>query len=62
VKLELLRLSDGTGLVICVCAERSRKQIAIPLSQDLSARIDVMLKEDGIGNSLLLPSMEKMTQ
>ncbi len=59
MKLELRRATDGTGFAICVCGERSRKQIVIPLSADLSERIDVMLKEEGIGNSLLLPSLEK---
>lgn len=59
MKLELRRAIDGTGLVICVCGERSRKQIVIPLSAELSSRIDLMLNAEGIGNSLLLPSMER---
>ncbi len=57
--LELRRATDGTGFAICVCGERNRKQIVIPLAQDLSARIDVMLKEEGIKDSLLLPGMER---
>ncbi len=59
MNLQMLRNTDGSGLVICVCGERSGKQIVIPLSQDLSNRIDLMLKQEGIMNTLLLPGMER---
>lgn len=59
VVLELRRNIDGTGLAVCVCGQRSRKQVVIPLSADLSARIEVMLKVEGVGSGLALPALER---
>ena len=57
MNLELRRAVDGGGFVICVCGERSQKQIVIPLAQDLSERIELMLRHEGIYNTLHLPGM-----
>lgn len=59
VELELRRNVDGTGMVVCVNGHRTRKRIVIPLAADLSARIETMLRAEGIGSGLLLPSMER---
>lgn len=56
MKLELRKAIDGVGFVICVCGERSGRQLVIPLSGDLSARIEIMLRQEGIGSGLILPS------
>ncbi len=56
MKLELRKATDGTGFVICVCGERSYKQIVIPLSADLTDRIAQMMRAEGIGiEALILP-------
>lgn len=56
MKLELRKATDGTGLVICVCGERTGKQIVIPLAPALSVEIDRMAKAEGVGmEKLILP-------
>lgn len=53
MRLELHRNIDGTGFAICVCSEQAKKQIVIPLSQDLSNRIEFLLAMEGLGGSML---------
>jgi len=59
IELELRRSVEGAGLAVCVCGHRSRKQIVIPLSGELSARIEVLMRAEGIGTGLLLPAVDK---
>lgn len=57
MKLELRKAADGSHFVICICGERSGRQIVVPLSEELSGRIETMLKVEGVGTGLLLPSL-----
>lgn len=58
MKLALHKSTDGTHFVICVCGPRTRKQIVIPLSAELSAAIERMVKAEGIRTEkLILPPL-----
>jgi hypothetical protein len=57
MKLELRKRIDGTGFVICICGEKTGQQLVVPLAQDLSERIDVMLRQDGFKPELSIPEL-----
>ncbi len=54
--LELRKKTDGTSFVICVCGEKTNRQLVIPLSRDLSDQIERMGREEGVkAEGLILP-------
>ncbi len=54
--LELRQKADGTSFVICVCGEKTNKQLVIPLSRELSDQIERMGREEGVkAEGLILP-------
>ena len=56
MNLALRKSVDGTGFVICVESEMAGKQLVIPLSPEVSGKIDVMVTAEGINmESVLLP-------
>lgn len=59
MKLVLQKDIQGTHFAICVVGERTRKQIVIPLSPDLSAAIERLVRAEGvpIETVLLRPGM-----
>lgn len=56
MKLELRKATDGTHFVICVVGERVRRQIVVPLSPELSGKIQQMVDAEGVKtDTLILP-------
>lgn len=48
MKLDLQKATDGTHFVIAVVSEMTGRQIVIPLSPELSGKIDQMVAAEGI--------------
>lgn len=46
MKLELR--TAGTHFVICICGEKSERQIVVPLSAEISDHIERLMKAEGV--------------
>ena len=57
MRLELCRATEGTHFVVVIRSEKG-DGLAVPLSQQLSNQIEVMLLVEGIGTEVL-PIMER---
>lgn len=56
MRLDLRKAMDGTHFVICIVSDVARKELAIPLSAELSVKIESMVRAEGIGmEKVLLP-------
>ncbi len=56
IGLELRKRADGSSFVICVCGEKTNRQIIIPLSPEVSYQIERLTRAENVkAEGLILP-------